>query len=112
MSKDYRYDTVNFLIESGKINSIRDIFLHIPKTIVYKDLGINFGRFDRAIIDPSIFRLEELANLAELIGVNAKKLIDMAYEQMITVAKKKRNKNATKLIQRRHLWKNNNTHGL
>jgi len=82
---DFRYTTIKVLIESGHIKCIRDIFQYIPKTVVYRDLGINFNRFDRAIRDPSIFRLAELRELAEMFRVDAKKLIDMAYEQSLTV---------------------------
>lgn len=82
---DRRYNAIKVLIESGHIQSIQDIFQFIPKTTVYKDLGINFNRFDRAILDPSIFRLEELKELAELFDVDARKLIEMAYEQSLTV---------------------------
>jgi hypothetical protein len=87
MTGDPRYGSIKVLIENGHINSIKDIFLYIPKTTVYKDLGINFNRFDRAIIDPSIFRLEELFVLAELFDVDAKKIIDMAYDQAPAVKK-------------------------
>ena len=75
---DPRYGTIKVLIESGHIKSIREIFQFIPKTTVYRDLGVNFNRFDRAIHDPSIFRIQELVILAELFQVDAKKLIDMA----------------------------------
>jgi hypothetical protein len=87
--RDPRYGTIKVLIESGHITSIRDIFHFIPKTTVYKDLGVNFNRFDRAILDPAIFRVEELKELAEMFEVDAKKFIDMAYEQSLTVRKKR-----------------------
>jgi hypothetical protein len=47
-------------------------------------LGINFNRFDKVIIDPSIFRMEELIVLAKLFSVYSKKFIDMAYEQILS----------------------------
>lgn len=92
MVRDPRYESIRVLIEADYIKSIRDIFIHIPKTTVYKDLGVNFNRFDRAIQNPSIFRLQELVVLAELFGVDAKKLIDMAYDQFLTFEKEKRRK--------------------
>ena len=49
---------------------------------MYQDLGVNFNRFVRAITDPAIFKLGELRELAEMFGVDAKKIVDMAYEQM------------------------------
>jgi hypothetical protein len=94
MADDPRYGSIKVLIESGHIKSIREIFQFIPKTTVYKDLGINFSRFDRAIVDPSIFRMQELVVLAELFGVDAWKLIGMAYDQMLAINKPKRKKGA------------------
>ena len=80
--KDARYDIIKLLIETGKITTISDIFIYIPKTIVYQELGVNFKRFVRAITDPSIFKLGELRELGEMFGVDAKIIVDMAYEQM------------------------------
>ena len=68
MFKNPRYGAVKVLIETGHITSIRDIFQFIPKTTVYKDLGINFNRFERAIADPSIFKMQELVDLADMFG--------------------------------------------
>jgi hypothetical protein len=92
MGEDQRYSTISVLIQSGHIKSFRDIFDYIPKTIVYKDLGVNFNRFSRATIDPSDLTLNELRTLAEFFGVDPKKIIDMAYEQMVTAGKSKRKK--------------------
>lgn len=85
MQRDARYGSIKVLIENGHIKTVKDIFIHIPKTTVYKDLGINFNRFDRAIRDPSIFRMQELITLAELFGVDALQFIHMAYEQALKV---------------------------
>lgn len=90
--EDQRYGTIKVLIESGHIKSFRDIFQFIPKTIVYRDLGVNFNRFSRAIIDPARFTLDELRTMAEFFGIDTKTMIDMAYEQMVTVSKSRRRK--------------------
>jgi hypothetical protein len=89
---DQRYTTIRVLIQSGHIKSFRDIFQFIPKTVVYRDLGVNFNRFSRAIIDPAKFTLEELRTLADFFGVDTKTMIDMAYDQMITVSRSRRKK--------------------
>lgn len=95
---DPRYDAVRVLIETGHIKSFPDIFQYIPKTNVYKDLGVNFNRFSRAIIDPSILKLGELKEIAELFGIDPKKMIDMAYEQAMSVSRhKKKNLGQQKL---------------
>lgn len=89
MVEDKRYSTIKVLIEAGHIKSIQDIFIFIPKTVVYKDLGANFNRFDRAIIDPSLFKLRELLKLAEMFDVDAKRIIEMAYVQALEEQKRK-----------------------
>ena len=87
---DPRYDAVRVLIETGHIKSFPDIFHYIPRTTVYKDLGVNFNRFSKAIYDPSMFRMEELKEIAELFGIDPKKMIDMAYEQTMKVIRQKK----------------------
>jgi hypothetical protein len=93
LGKDKRYSSAKALIESGHIRSFREIFDHIPKTVVYQDLQVNFKRFSKAILDPSKLTIGELRTLAEMFEYDPKKLLDMAYEQTLTVkqrpAKKK-----------------------
>ncbi len=89
---DPRYGSIKVLIESGHVKTIREIFLFIPKTTVYKDLGANFNRFDRAILDPYIFRMRELFTLAELFGVEAAKLVELACAQIAMNEKRKKRK--------------------
>jgi hypothetical protein len=90
MSVDQRYTTIKVLIQSGHIKSFRDIFNYIPKTVVYKDLRVNFNRFSKAVNDPAGLSLAELRTLAEFFEVDTKKLIDMAFEQMTSAGKTKR----------------------
>jgi len=91
--QDNRYSTISVLIESGHVKSFRDIFQFIPKTTVYKDLGVNFNRFSKGVHDPSAFSMKELMVLAEMFGINAKLLIDMAYEQSMAAKKRKQKTN-------------------
>jgi hypothetical protein len=81
-SSDPRYSTIKVLINSGHIVSFRDIFDYIPKTIVYKDLHVNFKRFSKAILNPSALTLGELIELAEMFGLESKLIIEMAFKQI------------------------------
>lgn len=92
MPKDSRYSSTKVLIETGHIKSFREIFDFIPKTIVYKDLQVNFNRFSRAVHNPEHLSIQELRVLAELFGIDAKRLIDMAYEQVLEAQKRRRPK--------------------
>ena len=90
--KDERYDIVKNLLDTGSIKEFRQIFLYIPKKIVYSDLGVNYSRFLELIKNTKRFRLEELITLASLFDVDPKTLIDLAYNQYLDDLKGKRKK--------------------
>jgi hypothetical protein len=90
MAKDRRYSTVKVLIETGNIKSFREIFDHIPKSVVYSDLGMNYTRFAKLIDSPALFTLQELITLAGFFGIDSRKMIDLAYTQHITGKKIKK----------------------
>ena len=93
---DSRYTTIKVLMESGHITTFRQIFDYIPKTVVYKDLRVNFKRFSKAILDPSGLSLGELRTLAEFFDLDTKKLIDMAYMQTLTRKNRSKGKQTIK----------------
>lgn len=93
---DSRYTTIKVLMESGHITTFRKIFDYIPKTVVYKDLRVNFKRFSKAILDPSGLSLGELRTLADFFDVDTKKLIDMAYMQTLTGKNRSKGKQTIK----------------
>jgi hypothetical protein len=90
MAKDRRYSTVKVLIETGNIKSFREIFDHIPKSVVYSDLGMNYTRFAKLIESPTLFTLQELITLAGFFTLDPKLMIDLAYTQHITGKKTKK----------------------
>jgi hypothetical protein len=86
------YNTTKLLIDSNKIGEFRQIFDYVPKTTVYKDLGINYNRFTRAMKNIQEFKLEEIYHLSRLIGIDEKILLDLAHEQYIADKATKRKK--------------------
>jgi hypothetical protein len=82
---DNRYDAIKVLITSGHITSFLGIFSYIPKTIVYRDLGVNFNRFSRAIHNPGVFKIDELIKLADMFNLDPRLMIDMALKQKLTI---------------------------
>lgn len=81
MPKDNRYIAVKSLIETGRIKKFSEIFEHIPKKVVYTDLGVNYSKFKRMIASPDLFTLRELAKLARLIEIEARAMFKMAFSQ-------------------------------
>lgn len=68
------------------------MFEHIPKTVVNKDLGINYNRFTEIRQNVQGFKLGELYALARLIGVDEKTIVDLAHAQYMADKASKRRK--------------------
>lgn len=83
MPKDRRYQIANNLISGGFVKTFSGIFDAIPKSVVYRDLGMNYNRFTRLINNPDQFTLGELAAIAKLIGCDPKIIIDFAWHESL-----------------------------
>lgn len=79
MAKDKRYRVVKNLIEGGFIKSFQEIFDTIPKSVVYKDLGMNSVRFNKLLSKVENFVLKDIFRIAALIEVDKKLLLDLVY---------------------------------
>ena len=75
MRNDPRYLSLKYLIKKGDITTFKEIFYHIPYTVVANDLHTNNNRMKRLIENPEQFSLEELYILADLIGYDSKKFV-------------------------------------
>lgn len=89
MSKDKRYIIVKNLIEGGHITLFRDIFDVLPKSILYKDLGMNNERFSNLMNHVEHFLLNDLFRIADLIEVDKSRILDIVYNQYKKDQKKK-----------------------
>jgi hypothetical protein len=88
MEKDPRYKALKILIEAGYIEYIKDIFTHIPKSIIRADIGTNTARMTRLISDPSEFTIKELYKIASLINVDPIRIVNLVHSQ-ISIGQKK-----------------------
>lgn len=78
MEKHKAYRITKRLIEAGDIKLLREIFEILPGTVVAADLGIHYVRLKTMIENVEDFRLRELYQLAELIGIEGKILLLLA----------------------------------
>ena len=90
MAKDKRYTTVKNLISGGYIKSFQEIFETIPKSVVYKDLGMNSVRFNDLLQNVDRFILRDIFRIAVLIEVDEKIILDLVYAQYSHAKKAKR----------------------
>lgn len=82
MEKDVRYHAVKILIEGGHLDYFKDIFVHLPKSVLGFDIGSNNTRITRLITHPDQFTLKELNRIAALIGIDPMMLIKLVYAQL------------------------------
>ena len=68
-------------METKNIGHLSDIFDTLPKTILAKDMGMNYGRFLRKSKTLELFDLKEIYKIADLIDVDRKLLLDVIHSQ-------------------------------
>ena len=81
MIKDKRYTVVKNLIESGHVTFLRQIFDILPKSVVYKDLGMNNARFTNLMENVELFVVNDLFRIADLIEIDKMKILEITYNQ-------------------------------
>ena len=89
--KDKRYNTIKVLIETKNINQLSDIFDTLHKTVLAKDIGMNYGRFLRKSNSLELFDLKEIYKIADLIDVDRRLLLDIIDSQASKSYKKGKN---------------------
>jgi hypothetical protein len=67
--KDPRYKAAKVLIGAKHIKTFKEIFDHIPKSVIAKELHTNNNRMSEVIEDAAHLRVGEVAKIAKLIGV-------------------------------------------
>ena len=58
------------MVEDGSISHFKEIYEVIPKTLVSKDMGMNYQTFTRKVAEPDLFTMRELIFMSNLFDVN------------------------------------------
>lgn len=82
------YNTIRKLIKGNQLHELKEIFEHIPKTRINKDLGIHYARFKNIITRVQGFKLEELYTLAYFTGVDERVFLDLAHNQYMAAKRR------------------------
>lgn len=69
------------MIEGRHITEFKEIFTHVPKTIMAHDLGTNNNRMTRLIANVDQFTLAELYKISDLLDVDYKTIFALAHTQ-------------------------------
>lgn len=77
--KDKRYQTIRLYIQAGAISSFGEIFDILPKSVLSRDLRLNYIRLVKKIQDPNLFTLREMRRMAELIEVDDEVIFNLIH---------------------------------
>lgn len=80
-NRDDRYDRVKPMIASGDIKIFSDIFKHVPKTVVAKDLGKKGDRFSQLIKQPDGFILKDLFLIATFCKIEESQVLRLVLNE-------------------------------
>lgn len=86
--RDKKVIAVRSMIKAGEIKKISELFEVLPAYHVTEEWGMNSQTMSRRIANARQFRLGELLDLAEFIGVDPFTVIKIAVDS--TAPKKKR----------------------
>jgi hypothetical protein len=67
---------------AGELTSFAEIFNIVPKSVVSKDLGINYGRFAKRVQDPGSLTFEEAMHLAKLLQIAPQSLANLIMDNL------------------------------
>lgn len=81
MTKDRRYTIVKNLISSGHIKSFNDIFDIIPRSVIARDLGMNYMRFTKLMNNLDLFVIKDVFQLAVFLEIDEMILLNLIYQQ-------------------------------
>lgn len=87
MERDNRYLSVKVLVENGHINTFKQVVDFIPKSTIYRDMGINYARFVRCMASPRLFTIREIEILSSLLHVPTNKLLELIYNEQSSLSR-------------------------
>jgi hypothetical protein len=92
MEKDHRYKTVKVMIETGHVTEFKQVFDHIPKSVVARDLGTNNNRMTRMITHVEQFNILEVFKISGLVDIDFRILLNLVATQFLNSMNEKKNK--------------------
>ena len=81
--KDPRYTTIRNLISGGYLKLFREMFPTVPISIMAKDLGMNYNRFQGLTENVKNLKLNDIFRIAALIGIEENMVLDMVWSQYV-----------------------------
>jgi hypothetical protein len=69
LTSDPRYKYLPSIVNTGQLQSFRQIFDVVPMSVIASDLGHNYGRFRRKVFNPMSFTFDDIGRLSSVTGL-------------------------------------------
>lgn len=76
-AKDQRYKYVRSIWVAGDLTSFAEMFNVIPRSTVATDLGLNYDRFSKKVLNPQLLTYREIWRLSDLTGIDFRSLSEL-----------------------------------
>ena len=90
--RDHRYPTIKPMLDQGRIKSLTDIFIYVPKSILAADIGKNLKRFNELILNLEGFTLKDLIIIGNLCGLSRMEMFNLVDAEFTIREQAKKNK--------------------
>jgi hypothetical protein len=90
MPSNDKYSLVRTMILKGELKSFTGLVGFLKPTPLSRAAHTTPERFKKLLADPSLFTLADAYNIATLIGVDDKIILDMIYMDAVSKRKKKK----------------------
>lgn len=74
---DHRYGYIRIMYEAGQLPTFMDIFKHVPRTVVARDMNMKVDVFNKLLQFPDRFSLERIDELAQLVDLDLDVMVAM-----------------------------------
>jgi hypothetical protein len=83
-----RIDALKFLVEGGLISRYGQLFDHIPKSVLAKELGLNYQSLCSYINNPSKICFSHLIALSDKTGITLSAVANLVVKDLLYKPKK------------------------
>jgi hypothetical protein len=90
MAKESNYRTAQKLILAGHIKSLAELLDAVDKTPLARDIHTAPSRLSKLIEAPALFTFKDCYDIADLLGVDRRFIVDLITKESIAVKKSKK----------------------
>jgi hypothetical protein len=80
------------MLDLGRIKTLTDIFLYIPKSVLAADIGKNLKRFNELLLHVEGFSIKDLIIIGNLCGLTRMEMFRLIDEEFISLERAKKDK--------------------